>query len=253
MTQSAFATALLLLATTLAIPVQAQTPTVGIPEVANGDPALFAGHWSVIKPGATETLLTCMLPTVIQSSDGTLAYRDIGGRTTDFTVSAGKGQTLWTGSEPQTAVWTGPDSFILYPHLPDGSLDMEYAALHERCEIWPRKSYEGAVAGAVEPFEGNWAESLPADRGAGPAFVTQLSCDNPTTFIVASETSLQQSSKSTEPLTIPVASRDGETIFPFENYQQTIIWVSPDRWHLHGLDIDRQTDWNLPVIFTRCP
>lgn len=252
MTQSSSILAALFLALA-ALPAAAQTPTVGIPEVPNGDSRPFAGHWSVIRPGATQTLLTCMLPTVIESTAGALAYRDIGGRTTAFTISAGDGQTLWAGSEPQTAVWTGLDSFILYPHLPDGSLDMEYAALHERCEIWPRKSYDDAVPGAVEPFEGRWAESLPAERGAGPSMVTQLNCDNPTIFTVASETSLQQTASGGEPLMVPVAARDGETIFPFENYPQTIIWVSPDRWHLHGLNIDRQTDWNLPVIFTRCP
>jgi hypothetical protein len=252
MTQSCSILAAFLLALTLP-PAAAQTPTVGVPDVANGDPSLFAGHWSVIRPGATETLLTCMLPTVIETGDGTLAYIDIGGRKSDFTVSAGEGQTLWVGSEPQTAVWTGLDSFILYPHLPDGALDIEYAALHERCEIWPRKSYEGAVPGAVEPFAGRWAESLPAERGAGPSMVTELSCDNPTIFTVASETSLEQIASDGEPLMVPVTTRDGETIFPFDNYPQTIIWISPDRWHLHGLDIDRQTDWNVPVIFTRCP
>lgn len=239
-----------------AAPVSAQElPTTSIAGAEDGVAAAFSGAWSAIRPTADSTLLTCMLPTLIRSeAEGGVIYTDIGGRDFPFTVTDAGGQTVWAGAEEtQTSVWTGPDSFILYPHLQDGSLDVERGVLYERCEIWPRESHAGAVAGAVEPFAGNWSEALPPERGAGRPLQQQSTCETPTRFEVAGEQAIVQLLEGQEPLTLPVAVRDGRTIFPNDGYTQTVIWVSPDRWHLHGLNIDGGTDWNLPVIFTRCP
>jgi hypothetical protein len=236
-------------------PIAAQDlPTTSVAGAEDGVASRFTGAWSAIRPTSDSTMLTCMVPTMIRSeAEGSVIYTDIGGRDCGFTVTDAGGQTIWTGAETQTSVWTGPDAFILYPYLRDGSLDLERGVLYERCEIWPRESYAGAAAGAVEPFVGNWSEALPAERGAGRPIEVQSSCDTPTTFAVAGEQAIVQTLPGQQPVTLQVAVRDGRTIFPNEGYTQTVIWVSPDRWHAHGLNIDGGTDWNLPVIFIRCP
>jgi hypothetical protein len=231
-----------------------ELPTKSVAGAEDGVAARFSGAWSAIRPAAEDTMLTCMVPTIIRSeAEGSLIYTDIGGRDSEFAVSAGDGQTIWTGHETQTSVWTGPDAFILYPHLGDGSLDLARGLLYERCEIWPREDYAGAVPGAVEPFVGDWVESLPARRGAGRPIEALSTCDTPTRFTVAGEQAIVQTVEGQEPLTLPVAVQDDRTIFPNDGYTQTVIWISPDRWHAHGPNIDGDTDWNLPVIFTRCP
>ena len=232
----------------------AQLPTVGSPDVPNGVAELFVGNWSVVRPEGSNSLLTCMLPTIIDADGaGGLVFEGITNRNLPFGVAAADGATAWQGAEPQTAVWTGPDSFILYPHLPDGALDVEFAMLYERCEIWPRSSYPGAVAGDVAPFAGAWLESLPAERGAGRPIVPQGSCADPVRFAVEGDSAIRQTMTGQDDLVIPVAAEGDLTTFPNEGFTGVVIWVSEDRWHLHYPDIDGKTNWNLPVNFTRCP
>jgi hypothetical protein len=229
-------------------------PTRSVPGAIDGDATRFVGAWSAIRPTVETSNLTCGAPTLIRAEDtDMLVYTDIGGRDTEIGIAAGDGKTFWAEQIPYVSVWTGPDSFLLSPRLADGTLDPARAFLYERCEIWPRKDYEGAVAGAVEPFAGAWSEALPPERGGGRPIVSQVGCDVPTRFEVTGPDRIAQHIEGREPLELKVGTRDGRTIFPNDGYTQTVIWVSPDRWHLHGLNIDGGTDWNLPVIFTRCP
>lgn len=230
-----------------------QLPMASMEAMPDGDASLFDGSWSIVRPEGSNSLLTCHLPTqLIPDGKAALVYRDIAGRETRFTVSATAENTLWTGEESQTAVWTGSDSFLLYPHRPDGGLNLENATLFERCEIWPRQSYEGAVAGDLTPFVGQWRESLAPERGGAP-LDRRTSCDDPTNYAIVGPSTLEMTAEGDTPQTIPVAVRDGETIFPNEGYPAAVIWVSPDRWHLHLSGVDRQPDWNLPIILERCP
>ncbi len=231
-------------------------PTRSVPGAIDGDARQFVGAWSVIRPNAETTLLTCQVPTLITAeAPEKLVYHDIAGRGTDIGIAAGDRQTLWADQDPYVSVWTGPESFLIYPQLADGSLDTtpEAAFLYERCEIWPREDFDGAAAGAVEPFAGAWSEFLPPERGGDRPLVLQAGCDDPTRFVVSGPDSISQRIEGREPLELKVGTRNGRTIFPNDGYTQTVIWASPDRWHLHGLNIDGGTDWNLPVIFTRCP
>jgi hypothetical protein len=228
-------------------------PMASIQAMPDGDASLFEGGWSIVRPEGSASLLTCHLPThLIPDGNAALVYRDIAGREIRFSVTATAENTLWTGEESQTAVWTGTDSFLLYPHRPDGSINVDNATLFERCEVWPRQSYDGAVAGDLAPFVGDWRESLPADRGGAP-LDRHTSCDDPTTYAIVGESTLEMTAEGDEPQTIPVEVRDGETIFPNEGYPAAVIWISPDRWHLHLPGMDRQPDWNLPIILERCP
>ena len=230
-----------------------QLPTASIEAMPDGDAALFDGGWSIVRPAGSDSMLTCHLPThLISDGKAALIYRDVAGRETRFTVSATDKNTLWTGEESQTAVWTGRNSFLLYPQKPEGGLNIDNATLFERCEIWPRRSYAGAIAGDLKPFEGQWRESLPAKRGGAP-LDRHTSCDDPTTYSIVGESTLEMTAEGGEPQTIPVAVRDGETIFPNEGYPAAVIWISPDRWHLHLPGMDREPDWNLPIILERCP
>lgn len=235
--------------------VQAEElPLRGVAEVSNGTAAPFAGHWSIVRPGGSDSALTCSVPTVIDGgADNVLIYRGIADQPVEFTLAEQDGATLWQGSEAQMAVWTGSDSFILYPQGSDGAPLVDDAMLYERCVIWPRESYDGAVPGAVEPFAGAWFESLPADRGAGPESVAVTSCDNPVRFEVAGATSIRQVLADGGGGVYEVAAREGETILPNGRDTGVVIWVSPDRWHLHYPGMFVPIDWNLPTIFQRCP
>lgn len=230
-----------------------ELPMASMEAMNDGDASLFDGAWSIMRPEGSDTNLTCHLPTqlIAAGKDG-LVYRDIAGNELGFVVSDAGENTLWAGSDPQTAVWTGPDSFVLYAHRPDGSLDTGNAMLYERCETWPRRSYDGAIAGNLAPFEGKWSETLPAKRGGQPPEV-QSTCGSPTTYAVTGESTLEATFSDGQKSTIEVEVRDGETIFPNDGYPAAVIWVSPDRWHLHLSGIDRTPDWNLPIILERCP
>lgn len=230
-----------------------QPPIASIEAMPDGDATLFRGGWSIMRPEGSASLLTCHLPThLIPDGKDTLIFRDVGGRETRLSISATFDNTYWGGDDPQTAVWTGTDSFLLYPHLSDGELDVDNVMLFERCESWPRQSYQGAVAGDLAPFVGQWQESLPGERGSAP-LQRLIGCDEPTIYSIAGEAQLEMRAKDGDPQTIAVEIRDGETFFPNEGYPAAVIWVSPDRWHLHQAGMDRQPDWNLPIILERCP
>lgn len=234
--------------------VQAQDlPLASVEAVPDGDAQRFDGIWSIMRPQGSDTNLTCHVPTtLISDGRGALVYRDIGGREIGFVVSDSGENTLWDGTDPQTAVWTGADSFILYAHRPDGSLATDNAMLYERCEAWPRESYAGAPTSDLTQFEGRWSEALPARRGGQP-LEPQSTCDSPTTYTVAGASSLEAKFADGSSQTIEVEVRDGEIVFPNEGYPAAAVWVSPDRWHLHLSGIDRKPDWNLPIILERCP
>lgn len=228
-------------------------PIASIEAMPDGDATLFEGGWSIMRPEGSASLLTCHLPTVlIPDGKDALIRRNLAGREDRFSVSATAENTVLGGDENQTAVWTGTDSFLLYPHRPDGGLDTENAMLFERCESWPRQSYEGAVAGDLAPFVGRWSESMPAERGGAP-LQRLTGCDDATTYRIAGESTLEMRAKGMEPQTFAIEAQDGETIIPNEGYPAAVIWVSPDRWHLHQAGIDGKPDWNLPIILERCP
>lgn len=81
------------------------------------------------------------------------------------------------------------------------------------------------------------------------------SCDDPTTFEIKDTESLRRTIAGEPERIIPIRKRGTETVIPhpMRGYAPSVvIWVSPDRWHFHGIDLDGRTDWNTPVIYTRC-
>jgi hypothetical protein len=255
-----FALLSILLAAMIAPAAQAQDglPTTSYDGARDGTVAPFEGNWSAMKPDGDPEALddSCALPaTIMANGSGIIRYASSMGTNFDFKLSAEGGATIWGGEPARIAVWQDEDSFLLYPRLADGTPETSGVYLYQRCPEWPRQSYAGAQAGALEPFVGRWQEAVPPLRGTGPLQIVG-SCDDPTTYEISGPDSLRRIIAGEPDRTIPVRARGNETIVPnpIARYAPSIIvWVSPDRWHFHPIDVFGQTNWSTPVIYTRCP
>jgi hypothetical protein len=233
-------------------------PAASYPGAPDGRAAPFAGTWSIIRPGGDRLSITdsCAMPAeIVADGAAAMRYHSTTGADFDFELSAQNGGTALDGELARLAVWANEDSFYLYQRLADGSPDLASAYIYERCPSWPRKSHDGAVAGALAPFVGNWQEAMPALRGFTPLQVVG-SCDDPTTFSIKDDKTLLRTIANEPDRAIPIGKRGQETISPnpmAPRSPSVIVWVSPDRFHFHGIDIAGRTDWNTPVIYTRCP
>lgn len=237
---------------------QADLPTHSYAGAHDGEAAPFDGNWSIMRPDGDPTAATdsCAMPAEI-SANGSAAirYRSSTGATFDFALSAEYGVTSWAGELERIAVWRDDDSFMLYPRLAEGGPDLDAPQLYERCPVWPRQSYAGAEPGALEPFLGRWQEAVPPARGAEPLEVVG-DCDDPTTFEAAGANALRRIVAGEPERSMRVQARGEETIVPnpIAGFAPSIVvWVSPDRWHFHGLHLWGNTDWTTPVIYIRCP
>jgi len=100
----------------------AQFPREGVADVPNGVAEPFAGNWSVGFPefeGAIngEPLVTCAAPVRMEpGQNGTLLYHSPTRQSASFEIFEFSGRTTWMPENAASAiaVWTSPDSFLLY-------------------------------------------------------------------------------------------------------------------------------------------
>ncbi|WP_143145678.1 hypothetical protein [Devosia enhydra] len=256
MTRLGLAALLTALSATLAM-AQTPLPIVSDATVADGQAAPFEGNWSIMKPGGDRTSETdsCAMPASIQADGPTaITYASSTGAEFSFALADENDATTWQGEFDRIAVWQGPDAFLLYSRLADGTPDTAEAYLYERCPIWPRTSYEGAVPGALEPFVGAWQEAVPPARGAEPLQIVGA-CNDPTIFEISGPTTLKRTIAGQPDYTLEIRARGTDTVVPNPRAgyaPSVIVWVSPDRFHFHIIDIFGGTNWFSPVIYTRC-
>lgn len=247
------------LATTMTIAMaQTPLPLESHEGAQDGQAAPFAGNWSIMKPDGDRASETdsCALPAIISVIDASaIGYESATGAKFSFALAEKDGSTTWSGELDRLAVWRDADAFLLYPRLEDGTPDPSGAYLYERCPVWPRVSYEGATPGAVAPFVGAWQEAVPPARGAEPLQIVGA-CDDPTSFEISGTTSLKRMIAGQPDSSLEIRVRGNDTIVPhpMAGYPPSVIvWVSPDRFHFHIMNVFGGTNWNSPFIYTRCP
>lgn len=121
----------------------AQFPREGIAEIPNGVAPPFAGAWSVGFPeleGAIndEPIVTCAEPVRLEPGrNGTLVYHSPTGPSAAFEIFEFSNRTTWMpdNAASSIAVWTSPDSFLLYrTDITTGAAFWDDPRAYRRCK-----------------------------------------------------------------------------------------------------------------------
>ena len=120
---------------------------------------------------------------------------------------------------------------------------------------YPWQNITSVPDGQSAPFVGSWSMNLPADKPGVPDIST-VTCDHPIRMEAADATHvfyLGPEDRAAD-AAVELVARDGRTAWePIAGGPRySVVWISPDSFHMHEADAVSEQDWAQPLVYERC-